>query len=151
MSAMDPLWQQLVDMEDDVTREQRDRDREVEDRRRARGPERPSDPDREQRRRMTRIRDDYERLEVDSDFGHAKSYEWLRNTASVCFNPPDADGAEEEIVAQAMVAAAEYIAAQPCRCVNTGFDGDRSVPYDDGDQCARCAALGRYFDLPLDR
>jgi hypothetical protein len=35
---MDPLWQQLVDMEDDVTREQRDRDREVQDRRREHAP-----------------------------------------------------------------------------------------------------------------
>lgn len=35
---MDPLWQQLVDMEDDVTLEQRDHDRENEDRRREHAP-----------------------------------------------------------------------------------------------------------------
>lgn len=93
----------------------------------------------------------YEELEVESDFGNAKSYEWLRDTAVLCFNPADEDSAEEEIVGRAMVAAAEFIERQPCTCKTSDPENDRTVPYDDGDQCARCAVLGRYFDTPISR
>lgn len=96
-------------------------------------------------------RDAYEGLTSESDFGRAKSYDWLRDTAVVCFNPPDEDGAEEEIVAQAMLAAAEFIEAVPCTCKTSDPEGDRTVPYETDDKCRRCDVLGRYFDTPIGR
>lgn len=99
------------------------------------------------------IQDEYVNLDVDSDFGGPRSYEWLRDTADLCFNPSDGDGAEEELYAQVMVAAATFIESQPCTCTNSDPDSsaDTSVPYDDGDQCKRCEVLGRYFDRRVDR
>jgi hypothetical protein len=116
------------------------------------------------------LRDDYATLTTTSDFGRDESYDWLRDTACICFNPPEEDGAEEEIVAEAMLAAAEYIEAQPCSCVysepgqyimclhNRAVPIEQpppiqtpTVPWDAPDVCARCKALGRYFDVRLSR
>lgn len=97
------------------------------------------------------LHDAVARIDTESDFGNARSYEWLRDVALLCFNPADEDGGEEEIIANAMVGAVEYILAQPCTCKSTDPDGERSVPYGEDDQCDRCEALGRYFNRPFTR
>lgn len=68
---------------------------------------------------------------VESDFGGAKSYEWLRDAVAHAFNPPDDDAAEEEICCRAIFDAADYISRQPCECADP-----------DDDPCERCRLLG---------
>jgi hypothetical protein len=85
------------------------------------------------------IEDDVARIEGESDFGGAKSYEWIRDVVLVCFNPPDDDAAEESILEDALARAAMFIEKQPCTCE------------DHGDQCDRCYALGRHGDQEIAR
>lgn len=73
--------------------------------------------------------------DVESDFGNAKSYEWLRNAVLHAFNPPDDDMAEETLCERAIFDAADFIAEHPCECIrleNGNFD----------EPCRRCSLLG---------
>jgi len=72
--------------------------------------------------------------EVESDFGHAGSYAWLRDAVLHAFNPPDDDAGEEEILSWAIFAAADFIAEHPCEC--TTYAGGWDEP------CRRCRLLG---------
>lgn len=102
--------------------------------------------------RSSRILDQIAVVAPESDFGNAKSYEWLRTIVELCFNPADEDAAEEEILERAISGAAMFIERQPCTCKTSHPEGLRyAVPYGDGDQCERCSLLGRYFDDPLSR
>lgn len=78
--------------------------------------------------------------DVDSDFGGAKSYEWLRDAVLHAFNPPDEDGAEEQLCEQAIFAAADFIAKQPCTC-EWGWD-PQAQDSEVATICDRCAVLG---------
>jgi hypothetical protein len=53
------------------------------------------------------------------------------------FNPPDGDGDQETLLADAILRAARYIDAQPCACTDDG-------------PCDRCQALGRWHNRPVD-
>jgi hypothetical protein len=65
-----------------------------------------------------------------------------------CFNPPDEDGAQSEILLGALFAARDYIAAQPCRCEKIDCGGPEPE-YDD--PCPRCQVLGRLADEGVSR
>lgn len=93
------------------------------------------------------VREDVEHrltvIDADTDFGGAKSYAWLREVIDAAFNPPDDDGAEEQLYTEAVIAAGEFISAQRCRCT--------PAMVADLDPCGRCAVLGRLGDRKLDR
>jgi len=82
--------------------------------------------------------------DVDSDFGNAKSYEWLRDAVLHAFNPPDDDAAEEHICEQAIFAAADFIAEHPCECTRDD-EGDVDDP------CRRCRLLGESGGVKVSR
>lgn len=75
--------------------------------------------------------------------GFVTDYEFLRDEVSFAFNPPDDDGGEAEILAEACRKAAAFIAAQPCGCT--------SAMVEDMDACPRCRVLGRLGDEVLAR
>ena len=60
-----------------------------------------------------------------------------------CFNPPDDDGCQDELLADAVFAARDFIEAQPCRCERVDCGGDELEV--DG-PCDRCRVLGRIED-----
>jgi hypothetical protein len=69
-------------------------------------------------------------------------YRLLADEVIELFNPRDDDAAEVGICIDALGAAAEYIAAQPCTCP--------SDP-DWWGACQRCQVLGRKADKPIER
>lgn len=64
--------------------------------------------------------------------------EEIAATIDHCFNPGDDDASIYSILCDAVLAAAAYIAVQPCTCT-------------EDDACGRCLALGRYFDKRNER
>ena len=56
-------------------------------------------------------------------------------------NPPDHDYAEAAVVMEAIERIAVFVESLPCTCVAD----------DEGEPCARCAALGRQHDVPSQR
>lgn len=82
--------------------------------------------------------------DVESDFGHGKSYDWLRDAVLHAFNPPDDDAAEESICEQAIFRAADFIAEHPCECTRME-DGEIDRP------CRRCELLGEAGGEPVSR
>lgn len=75
--------------------------------------------------------------------GFVSDYEFLRDEVSYAFNPPDDDGGEAEIMAEACRKAAAFIAEQPCRCT--------PAMVEDMQACRRCRVLGRLGNEVLAR
>ena len=80
----------------------------------------------------------YERSEAQID------YEILRDTIIAAFNPPDDDAAEPAIMTAAIDRAWAFIVAQPCTCEPGAADLEV-------DECDRCNALGRAYDVVIER
>jgi hypothetical protein len=99
----------------------------------------------------SRVRDDIEHAlsveDVESDFGGAKSYEWMCCAIDAAFNPPDGDGDEESLLTEAISKAAAFIEAQPCQCTYADFGHGTEAD----ERCDRCEALGRAGDMRCDQ
>jgi hypothetical protein len=79
------------------------------------------------------------------DSGQSESdYEFLRDAVMDAFNPPDGDGAEPSIMADAVERASAYIEDQPCYC-----EPQQETQHDYA--CGRCRALGRLHDEAISR
>jgi hypothetical protein len=75
-----------------------------------------------------------------------ETYRMLGDQVIQSFNPPDDDAAEVSILIDAVVLAFNFIKDQPCTCKWN------EEPYQDVcDTCKRCVALGREFDIQVER
>jgi hypothetical protein len=80
-----------------------------------------------------------------TDPGQSDSdYEFLRDAVMEAFNPPDDDGAEPGVMADAVERARVYIEAQECHC-----EPEQETQHDY--TCGRCRALGRIHDEVISR
>jgi hypothetical protein len=72
-----------------------------------------------------------------------EEYEIVRDACLNAFNPPDDDGSESSLMAEAVERAQAYIDQQPCLCTPSLIE--------DHDPCPRCRVLGRLGDKPESR
>jgi hypothetical protein len=72
-----------------------------------------------------------------------EEYEIVRDACLNAFNPPDDDGGEPSLIAEAIERAQAYIEQQPCACTPEMVE--------DYDGCPRCVVLGRIGDKVVSR